>query len=132
MPRFKSNTNLFVHLDEEFDQNWFDSDSLQVPPTKSWTYDREMNIDDVDLWEIIYEEGGGKGVYASYAPYAEFYLICTGHVSDGKTPRWETYYGPGAEANVKARMNEFKWPYPTNQVWVDKEDLWLHQPAKRG
>jgi hypothetical protein len=132
MPRFKSNANLFVHLDEEFNQNWINSDKLIVPATKNWTYDREMNIDDVDLWEIIYEEGGGKGVYASYSPYAEFYLICTGVISDGKTPRWETYYGPGAEEKVKNRMREFKWPYPINQVWVDDEDLWLYQPNMRG
>ena len=128
MPRFKSNANLFVHLNEEFNPNWMNSNELVVPPTKKWTYDREMNIDDVDLWEIIYEEGGGKGVYASYSPYAEFYLICNGWVSNGTTPRMETYYGPGAEAIVRTRMQELNWPYPTNQVWVDNEDMWLHRP----
>lgn len=128
MPRFRSNANIFVHLNEEFDPNWMDSKELVVPATKKWTYDREMNIDDVDLWEVIYEEGGGKGVYASYLPYAEFYLICTGHIPNGRTPRWETYYGPGAEIEVRKRMKELNWPYPVNQVWVDNEDMWLHPP----
>lgn len=132
MPRFKSNANLFVHLNEEFDPKWMDSNELVLPPTKKWTYDREMIIDDVDLWEIIYEEGGGKGVYASYSPYAEFYLICNGWVPDGKTPRMETYYGPGAEAIVRTRMQELNWPYPINQVWVDNEDMWLHRPNLQG
>ena len=126
MPRFKSNANIFVQLDEEFNPNWLDSNKLVVPPTKNWTYDREMNVDDVDLWEVIYEEGGGKGVYASYIPYSEFYLICTGWQSDGKTPRFETYYGPGAEYEIKKRMNALSWPYPINQLWVNNEDMWLH------
>ena len=129
MPRFKSNANLFVHLDDYYDRNWNQSDSLNVPPTTKWSYDREMNIDDVDLWEIIYEEGGGKGVYASYMPYAEFYLICLGNY-DGRTPRMETYYGPGAEDIVIKRMNEFGWPYPVNNRWIDDEDMWLHQQTK--
>lgn len=129
MPRFKSNANLFVHLDEYYDRNWNQSDSLNVPPTQKWTYDREMQIEDVDLWEVIYEEGGGKGVYASYMPYAEFYLICTGNY-DGRNPRMETYYGPGAEDTVIKRMNELKWPYPINDKWIDDEDLWLHYPKK--
>lgn len=124
MPRFKSNANLFVHLDEHFDENWLDSNQVVLPNTKKWTYDREMQIDDVDLWEVIYEEGGGKGVYASYIPYAEFYLICTGW-DDPSKPRMETYYGPGAEKTVVQRMKELKYPYPVNDVWVDNEDMWL-------
>ena len=127
MPRFKSNANLFVHLDEHFNQNWLDSDQLTLPPTTKWTYDREMQIDDVDLWEVIYEQSGSKGVYASYSPFAEFYLICNGNVSDGRSPRMETYYGPGAEESVRQRMIELNWPYVDNQIWVDNDDMWLYQ-----
>ena len=37
-----------------------------------------MQIEDVDLWEVIYEQGGSVGVYASYNPFAEFYMIRVG------------------------------------------------------
>lgn len=126
MPRFKSNANIFTDLQEHFDPNWMDSDTLIVPETKKWTYDREMNIEDVDLWEVIYEQGGSKAVYASYMPLAEFYLICTGLNMDGKTPRWETYYGAGAEAAVRKRMKELGFPYRLNPLWIDDDDVWLH------
>ena len=122
MPRFKSNANIFVNFEEHFDNNWMDSSNLIIPDAKQWTYDREMNIDDVDLWEVLYEEGGGKAVYASYVPFAEFYLVCTGQQMDGRTPRWETYYGPGAETNVRKRMKELGYPYHLKSVWVDDND----------
>ena len=131
MPRFKSNANLFVHLDEHYDENWLDAEKAHLPSTKKWTYDREMQIEDVDLWEVIYEATGGKGVYASYIPYAEYYLICTGW-KDPNNPTMETYYGPGAEYKVMHRMQELNYPYPLNNVWVDNEDLWLKNPNTRG
>jgi hypothetical protein len=127
MPRFKSNANLFKYLDEEWDHNWLDKPSIFVPATKKWTYDREMTIDDVDIWEIIYEESGGKGVYASHIPLAEFYLICIGWREDGRTPEWETYYGPGAELQVRKRMEELKYPYGLYEVWIEEEDMWLYR-----
>lgn len=126
MPRFKSNANIFVYLDDHYDRNHYDSNIPFIPETKKWTYDREMTIDDVDLWEVIIEEGGGRAVYASYVPYAEFYMICTGWKSDGKTPRIETYYGPGAESVVQKRMKELDFPVVTNKVWIDNDDMWLH------
>ncbi len=51
--RFKSTQNIFKDLQEYFDPNWMDSNSLILPPKKEWDYKRPMQIEDVDLWEVI-------------------------------------------------------------------------------
>jgi len=80
MPQFKTTKNIFVDPwnDELFDQNWMNSESVSLPPKKDWDYKREIKIEDVDIWEVIYQQGGGLGLYASWSPYAEFYLITKG------------------------------------------------------
>lgn len=130
MPRFKSNADIFNYSSESdvFLDSWMSGQKLVVPETKEWTYDREMNVDDVDIWEVIYEASGGIGVYASYCPFAEFYLICTGFTSPepGATRHMETYYGPGSEKSVRARMEELGYPYALNDFFVDSDKLWLY------
>ena len=127
MPFFKTTANIVKDNDEYFDPNWMDSDTLKLPPHQKWTYDREMQIEDVDLWEVVFESGS-VGVYASWQPYAEFYMV---------KPPWEmlqsgwgmeTYYGPMASEKVANRMKEFRITLPKNQIWVDNEDLWLYNP----
>lgn len=110
MPIFKTNKNVFVDFGEHYDPNWMDSNRIVLPDTKEWTYDREMTIDDVDLWEVISEFSGG-GVYASWSPYAEFYMVVL--------PPWagavKTFYGKGCVTEVKAYLNEKHIPWK-NQV----------------
>ena len=127
MPRFKSTVNIFTDYREHFNDEWMNSSDLIVPVVEKWSYDKEMSIDDVDLWEVIYEASAGKAVYVAYVPYAEFYLICLGHQPDGRTPRWETHYGAGAELTVRKRMKELNYPINVRPLWVENEDLWLYQ-----
>jgi hypothetical protein len=138
MPFFKSTYNIFVATDEDevFDENWMDSDSLVLPPGKDWDYSRELQVEDIDIWEVIYEAGGGFGVYAAWAPYAEFYLITTGsNLKYNKTSSnglanytdklWETYYGKNAQKRIQKRMKELKIPFVTHSVYVDNSYMWL-------
>ena len=140
MPAFKSTYNILVKTDEDevFNENWMDSNNVIVPPKTNWDYQREIQIEDIDIWEVLYEAGGGIGIYAAWAPYAEFYLITTGPDFKNK-PRIfnnfrydhkqiETYYGPNAQQKVQARAIELKIPLTINQVWVDPNDMWLYQP----
>ena len=143
MPFFRSTYNILTKADEDevFNENWMDSNKVVVPPKKDWTYDREMQIEDVDIWEILYEAGGGLGVYASWCPYAEFYLITTGgdYRNDGKLidgilyhgRNMETYYGPGAQQKVQKRCAELNIKLRTEQVWVDPDKMWLHQQPQQ-
>ena len=128
MPFFKSTYNILKkpNEDEVFNPNWMDSDKLILPPKTNWDYQREMQIEDVNIWEVIYQQGGGFGVYAAWDPYAEFYLI-TNHHFTIKDNAIETYYGPGSQKIVQEKMRKMDIPFVINQIWVEPEDMWLYQ-----
>lgn len=91
-----------------FDPNWLDRPYYQgIPPAEKWSNDREMQIEDVDFWEVISEGGGGMGVYASYSPYAEFYLVIHNFGKD-----METFYGPTANKRCEEYLIKHKIRYP--------------------
>lgn len=138
MPFFKTTYNILKKYDEDelFDPNWMDSDKIVLPPKTDWDYSREMKLEDVDIWEVIYEQTNGVGLYAAWSPYAEFYLFTVG--LDTRNPRvintitywdrfFETYYGQGALDMVKRRIEELGLYIPLQQYWVDDEDMWLYQ-----
>lgn len=126
MPFFKTTQNILIDNGEYFDPNWMDSNKLVLPPKIDWDYQKEMKIEDVDIWELI-SENGSVGVYAAWSPYAEFYLI--------KPPWWvlekghglETYYGKGALKQVKKRMKDLGLMVPNVKHWIDTENMWLYE-----
>lgn len=119
--------------DELSNRNWQDTNQIVLPPRSEWDYAREMNIDDVDIWEVLYESSGGIGVYASWQPYAEFYMITTGwkplpnyYVTQWCEREYETHYGPGAQKRVIERMRQMNIPVFLQQNWVEEDDMWLY------
>lgn len=128
--RFKSTHNIFKDFGEVFESKWMDSNKIETPPNPEWDYSRELTIEDVDIWEVIYEQGGGVGVYAAWCPYAEFYLIRTGWWNVPNDI--ETYYGSGAQQMVQKRMKELNIPFFTNKIWVEPEDMWLYGGGNNG
>jgi len=135
MPIFKTTLNILkiVDADELHNRNWMDSNTLQLPPggpdnpNLKWDYSREMRVEDVDIWEVLYEASGGIGVYVAWLPYAEFYMITTGWVPKTINDRViETYYGPNSQSTVYKRATELGIPLHIQQVWVDDTDMWLY------
>jgi hypothetical protein len=137
MPIFKSTKNI-LHVyeeDEVFNENWMDSDQLILPEKVFWDYSREMKIEDVDIWEVIYESGGGVGLYASWSPYAEFYLVSYGldysinQIVNGRNQNpkiYETFYGKGSQEIVKNIFSSMGINLKNNKFWVEPEDMWLY------
>jgi hypothetical protein len=133
MPFFKSTYNILTKPDEDevFDKNWMDRNSVYIPPNKEWDYARELQIEDIDLWEVIEERSGGLGIYAAWDPYAEFYLITTGfdlrnsqYVINGAVYTYkniETYYGHNATKRVYERAKQLGIVLPIYKKWVDSE-----------
>lgn len=145
MPIFKSTYNILKKFDEDevFNPNWMDSDTLILPPKVDWDYQREMTIEDVDIWEVLYESSEGKGLYAAWMPYAEFYIVTTGldwknnpSVINGSSYQGrviETYYGQGAQVKVQRRVKELEMAISLNKIWVEDNDMWLYansEPTK--
>lgn len=123
MPFFKTTENILKDKGEYFDPNWMDSNELVLPPRTEWDYQRNMQIEDVDIWEVIVE--AGYSVYAAWSPYAEFYMfIPTVFFDDSGV---ELYYGKGASKKVMQRMKELGIPVNPKKVWVDAKDMWLYE-----
>jgi len=104
MPIFRSTKNILTGIGEIFDENWFNKE-ISLPPRIKWDYERELKIEDIDIWESIVEFSGG-GVFASWSPYAEFYMIVINKTIDS------TYYGNGSDIHAAKRLDELKISYP--------------------
>jgi hypothetical protein len=129
MPFFKSTYNIFTKPweDEVWDDNWMDSDTLVLPPKKDWDYSRELTISDVSLWEVIYQKSGGIGIYASWDPYAEFYMITDRFHTSQNDPHIRTFYGAGAIHQVVDVMKQRNIPFSLQKYWVDEDKMWLYE-----
>ena len=127
MPQFRTTLNILTKPweDELFDPNWSDSNTVVYPPKVDWDYSRELKIEDIDIWEVIYQQGGGLALYAAWSPYAEFYMI-THHHFMYNSNSIETFYGPDAGMKAYARAKELGMPVSLNKVWVDPEDMWKY------
>jgi len=121
MPLFRTTENILKDksASDYFDPNWMDAGGLALPPNPKWDYSRELQIEDIDLWEVIMESGP-YGVYAAWCPYAEFYLIL---LPSGI----ETFYGVGAEKRVRRCLEANGIQYGLNSIWVDQEDMYLYK-----
>ena len=108
MPQFKSTYNILTKPweDEVYNKNWFDKNFLELPPNPRWDNKRQLQIEDIDIWEVITEMSGPTGIYASWMPYAEFYMI----VNKGKID--STYYGEGSDKYAAKRADDLNIPYP--------------------
>jgi hypothetical protein len=129
MPFFKTTYNILVRPgeDELFDPNWMNSDKMILPPKNDWDYSRELQIEDIHIWEVLYEASGGIGIYAAWDPFAEFYMFTTGWVPKTMNDRIiETYYGPQASKKVKQRADSLNIPLQLHKIWVEPEDMWLY------
>jgi hypothetical protein len=126
MPFFKTTKNIFTPWEDElFSENWMDTNKPYTPPTKIWDYKRPLKIEDIDIWEVVYEQGGGVGIYAAWEPYAEFYLLRTGWKEELSGKGIETYYGEKSQGKVIKRCRELGIPLAINKLYVDPGDMWL-------
>lgn len=123
MPIFRTTYNILKDPSQGdiFDENWMNFNTIQTPPKTNWDYAREMQIEDVDIWEVISEASRGIGVYAAWSPYAEFYMVTNG------LDKIETFYGAGAQKRLKKYLDSLGIRYPQNPIWVDSEDMYLYE-----
>jgi hypothetical protein len=104
MPLFRTTKDIFVDNTDYFDENWYDK-KYPYPPNPKWDNKRELKIEDIDIWEVIAEQGP-SGVYAAWCPYAEFYMIIINRKVDS------TYYGKDSDKHAAKRLDEIGIKYP--------------------
>lgn len=120
---FKTTQNIFKDT-LFFDFKEIKNNKLLLP--EQWDYSRDLQIEDVDLWEVVYEVPLYYGIYASYIPYAEFYMIVPGPYLLFKIVDIETFYGPKSMQKLIERCKELDLYIPKNKKWVDSNDMWLY------
>ena len=120
MPRLRTTKQIFKDLTEINTINYDESNSdHDLPPRTAWDYSRELKLEDVDVWEVIYEEGGGTGVYASWEPYAEFYMLRLNE-------KLEFFYGAGSQKfMLKYLKTAWNIDLTPTQKWIDPEYEYL-------
>lgn len=127
MPLFRTNKDIFGDRGEEaFESRFMDSNVIQMPKNGRWDYNATLQPDRVEIWEVIFEDTWGWGVYAAWEPYAELYMIRMPPTNDG-TSIFDCYYGQGAHDRVMKFMVENKIPFGTSPIWVDDDEMWLYQ-----
>ena len=121
MPIFRTTHNILKDLasSDFFNENWMDRSTLQLPPKKDWDYSRELSLEDVDLWEVLYETNT-QGVYAAWSPYAEFYLVKMSCCN------LETCYGVNAQKQLKKYLSKYNIHLYEQLVWKNPEEMWLY------
>jgi len=90
----------------EINQNPWGIHSVTNPTTLNklppiWREDRKPNLDDILLWEQLYESKGTLSVYAAFSPRAEIFII----VPAFNAIDIETFYN---EEDLIDRLRDFK------------------------
>lgn len=131
MPLFRTNKDIFKDRGEEaFESRFMDSNVIQMPKNGKWDYGDILRPERVEIWEVIFEDTWGWGIYAAWEPYAELYMVRT--PPDMNDPHsftntiYDCYYGPGAQDQIMKFMVEHNIPFGTHKIWVDEEDMWLY------
>ena len=130
MPQYRSTNDIFKTNGEEVTQSsWLTGENkIHTPKTDKWDYKRELVVEDIEIWEALYEDSWGLGIYAAYRPYAEFYMIKYTNITGVDV--LDTFYGAGSQDKIIKFMVENNIPFQLQKVWVDDDDAWLFEPPE--
>jgi hypothetical protein len=106
---------------------WITSNNLSngsVPRYSFWDHRKELSVENIKLWEEIYYQAGNIGIYASWDPYAEFYIIVH-NLFINRPEGIETFYGKGSSKRVEDRAKQLGIILPKNITWIDDENFWV-------
>lgn len=119
MTVYKSTNHI---LNNPFEKIPSDTESFSygTRTTNDFDYSKPCSIYDVKMWEQIYYEPGVIGIYASYDPMIEFYMI-TYNIFIDKEKGIETFFGPSAVEEIisRAKILGINLPVFTKYVKVN-------------
>lgn len=75
MPRFKTKYNVFENNDELYSEAIAKENGIYIPETWNWDGASQPSVDDVVIWECLFEQSGASGIYVAWAPFEEFYIV---------------------------------------------------------
>lgn len=95
-------------------------------PLPQWDYTNRIKFNDVMLWEEIFYQPGHIGVYASYQPYAEFYIIVY-DLFKSNINTIEEFYGKEASMRAANRCKEIGVELDQKLLYVDPLNKWIYE-----
>lgn len=115
----------YATTEQIFKTSWaVDYTPGEFEPLPQWHYVRPLKIEEVSLWEEIFYQPGHIGIYASYQPYAEMYIIVY-DLFKHKQETTEIFYGKDAATRVSNRAYELGVKLETNPLYVDSRNIWM-------
>jgi hypothetical protein len=87
----------------------------KIPPT--WKGNTPLTINDIHFWEELYHEPGNIGVYISWSPYEEFYMIAY-NLFATQPFGTKTFYGSNAALEVVNTLSKLRIDLPINKIWI--------------
>jgi len=117
-------------LDTPWEFQHLDSAIPAIVPDKiEWHGIRDMKINDVEIWEQIYYQGGNIGIYAAWNPYGELYMITYNLYLDTEFG-YELFYGPDAASQVKDIVKQLGIDLEVQKIWVDDLNKWMYDDSR--
>lgn len=105
---------------EQILSNSWNESKNEVFPSRTparWLETTALELDDIKLWEQLFYQPGLIGVYVSWEPYEEFYIIV--HLLHLDKRFIEIFYGIDAVDCVLDRCKNFNIILPSNEVFID-------------
>jgi hypothetical protein len=98
-------------IEETFDTKWFEENPYGLPENPSNTKQTVVTMDDVILWETLFEANPYR-VYAAWNPFESVYLIADGN-------KYKLITGANAKEELKELLVELGLPETIDRAdWV--------------
>jgi hypothetical protein len=107
---------IITTIEQILSNSWNETKNEVFPmrtPAK-WLESKTLELDDIKLWEEIFYQPGLIGVYASWDPYEEFYIIV--HNLHLHHNFFETFVGASASNLVVERCKLFGIELSYNEI----------------
>ena len=120
-------TILLKTTEEIFKNPWSNVGNLIDTPPKieNWDYTDVVSISTVNLWETLFFQPGNIGIYASWDPYIEYYILTHNLFLDFQ-PSILEFYGSGSNKQIIQKCKDLKIEITPNSIWVDSDNSWLY------
>lgn len=83
-----------------------------------WDYSKSVTINDITIWEQIYQSPGNFGLFISWAPYIEYYVFIF-YTFNERCRKIKTFYGPDAHIEVKKILQDYGVSVDITDVYVN-------------
>lgn len=116
MTAYKSTKHILANPYEKMPAN-IDSNFYYPTEDADWDYTKKVTIHDIKMWQQLYYEPGGVGIYVAHVPKIECYII-TYNVFIDKSNGVKLFYGEHAVEEIISRANQLGIELPVKTTYI--------------